>query len=193
MWPDKVFWKKRAFKHSTVKGFDCMYISCLFSNFRLARCLFRRPAATFVLNNAKFGRFWKTARLQASSNASKNCQSLFGLLCAFVEGLAKTYYARNRHNFLWQGWSRHGFWTFFWIFLKFSMKSENPIKGNKLREFQKVAQNDHSWSALDYSRKTQTYLILSRKVQQCPLERMGVFDEVRLSRFPSGQFYENFT
>ena len=76
--------------------------------------------------------------------------------------------------------------NFFLIFSNFSIKSENPMKGSKLREFQKVAQNDHSWSALDYSRKTQTYLVLSRKVQQCPLERMGVFDEVRLSRFPSG-------
>ena len=59
-------------------------------------------------------------------------------------------------------------------------------QGSKLRDFQKIALNDHSWSALDYSRKTQTYLVLSRKVQQCPLERMGVFDDVRMSRFPSG-------
>ena len=45
---------------------------------------------------------------------------------------------------------------------------------------------------MDYGRKTQTYLIMSRMIQQCPLERMKIFDEIRLSRFPSIAHYHYF-
>ena len=157
-------------------------------NFRLARCLFSCPAATFLFKNAKHGGVRKTARVQASSNASENCQGISRLLCALVEGLAKTNNSGHCHNLLWKVRSRQGLHLIsdFLVIFHFLKKSKNLIKGSKLRDFQKIAMNDHSWTALDYSRKTQTYLVLSRKVQQCPLERMAVFDEVRLSRFPSG-------
>ena len=41
------------------------------------------------------------------------------------------------------------------------------------KEFGK-AMTSHSWSPYDWQRKSQTFLILSRLVQQCPIERLMV-------------------
>ena len=63
---------------------------------------------------------------------------------------------------------------------------------SKLRQFTKTALNEHSWTPLDYGRKTQSYLVLSRLIQQCPIERLKVLEEIRLSRFPSLAHYHYF-
>ena len=44
------------------------------------------------------------------------------------------------------------------------------------KEFGK-AMTSHSWSPYDWQRKSQTFLILSRLVQQCPIERLMVLGE----------------
>ena len=47
------------------------------------------------------------------------------------------------------------------------------------KEFGK-AMSSHSWSAYDWQRKSQTFLILSRLVQQCPIERLMVLGMYRV-------------